>query len=83
MNPKVRGIKDPKGKQKTEPGPAQKQLIMMIDDRTTGVDSRIKQHLRYGGTWKQDRKAKQGIEIRKGHSAARALNPRLSGTAVV
>ncbi|KAI8365891.1 hypothetical protein EDC96DRAFT_420828, partial [Choanephora cucurbitarum] len=28
---------------------------VMIDDRVTSVSFRIKQHLRYGSTWKQDR----------------------------
>ncbi|KAI8382420.1 hypothetical protein BD560DRAFT_386546 [Blakeslea trispora] len=31
---------------------------MMIGDRGMGVGSRIKQHLRYGGTWKQDNHAR-------------------------
>ncbi|GAA5796407.1 hypothetical protein HPULCUR_001779 [Helicostylum pulchrum] len=29
-------------------------LIMLIGDRGTGVGSRIKDHLRYSGKWKQD-----------------------------
>ncbi|KAI8380053.1 hypothetical protein BD560DRAFT_444750 [Blakeslea trispora] len=31
-----------------------KNLLMMIGDRGFGIGSRIKQHLRYGGIWKQD-----------------------------
>ncbi|KAI8359094.1 hypothetical protein EDC96DRAFT_596194 [Choanephora cucurbitarum] len=31
---------------------------MMIGDRGIGVGSRIKQHLRYGGIWKQDNHAR-------------------------
>ena len=53
MNPKA--THDRKKKQKaTNP----KHLVMMIGDRGFGVGSRIKKHLRYGGTWKQDLHAK-------------------------
>ncbi|KAI8352166.1 hypothetical protein EDC96DRAFT_577465 [Choanephora cucurbitarum] len=57
LNPKVEAIKDRKGKQKAGHRPPQKQLIMMIGDRGMDVGSRIKQHLRYGGIWKQNNHA--------------------------
>ncbi|KAI8370843.1 hypothetical protein EDC96DRAFT_502539 [Choanephora cucurbitarum] len=58
LNPKVEAIKDRKGKQKAGLRPPQKQLIIMIGDRGMGVGSRIKQHLRYGGIWKQNNHAR-------------------------
>ena len=58
LNPKVEAVKDRKGKKKVEPQSSQKQLVMMIGDRGMGVGSRIKRHLRYGGTWKQDNHAR-------------------------
>ncbi|KAI8387286.1 hypothetical protein BD560DRAFT_468669 [Blakeslea trispora] len=58
LNPKVEAIKDRKGKQKAGLRPPQKQLVMMIGDRSFGVGSRIKRHLRYGSNWKQNNHAR-------------------------
>ncbi|KAI8372496.1 hypothetical protein BD560DRAFT_423353 [Blakeslea trispora] len=63
LNPKVKAVKDRKGKKKVKPQSSQKQLVIMIGDRGMGVGSKIKRHLRYGGTWKQDNHARYTTQL--------------------